>query len=1024
MKLPEIAVRRPVTTVMFFAAVTLLGCVAFFKLNLDMLPDIEPPAVSVITPYPGASAADVESEVTKYLEDQLSTTPDLDRLESKSKDNIAIVNCVFNWGTDLDVAVNDIREKIDLAKPDLADGAEEPFIFKFSSSMVPVLVMTVTAEESSPDLYRIVDKQIADPLKGMPGVGAIVYVGGQERQINVHFDREALEAYHLSVQQIRHVLAAENLNLPAGTAKIGRNELQIRVAGRYRDAAEIANTVIGSDGDALVRLRDVATVTDAFEEPQEWARSGKLSAIALLIQKQSGANTVTVIETIKERLKTLKEEVPADIEIHTILDNSDHIYAMINSLAEAAIVGGLLVIVVCFLFLRRFRTSLVVMLAIPFSIVAAFIALFAMGYTINVISLMSLAIAVGMVVDNAIVVLENIVRHVDDGKSPKPAAVEATSEVGMAVAASTLTSVAVFAPLLLVKGIAGIIFGQLAFMILITIVASLFISLTLTPMAASRLLRSRDERKPNPVFVWSERLLNKIETGYSHVLGWGLGHRKIVLSLIIIVFTGSLALIPLIGTEFFPEVDSGEVEVVLEMPEGTRGEVTARTTKEMLEAVNSIPEMQASYALAGQTKKGFLTALGFEEGTNIGRIGGRLTDKEKRIRSAKEIASELREQVMKLPGVEKFSASAVSSIQKAFLGGGRPISIEILGHDIEVTNEVADKIKRIVEATPGAVDVSVSRKRPRPEVRVRLDRDKAASLGVNVALVADALRTHYYGFDDTKFREAGDDFDIELRLKKDQRETIREIGETPIAALTGQTIKLRNVASVSEGFGPVEIERKNRVRVTKVQAGVQGKVLGDVVRDIREQMASLDLPPGVSIEWGGEVEEQRKAFRDLTLLLILGIALVYMVMAGEFEDFVDPFIIMFSVPFAFVGVIWAFAVTATPLNLMSFIGAIMLMGIVVNNAIVLVDYTKQLRARGMSLTEAVVTGGKTRLRPVLMTSLTTIFGMVPLALSRGEGSEVWNALGITVIGGLLVSGLVTLILVPLVYSLVHRSWAQ
>jgi HAE1 family hydrophobic/amphiphilic exporter-1 len=627
-------------------------------------------------------------------------------------------------------------------------------------------------------------------------------------------------------------------------------------------------------------------------------------------------------------------------------------------------------------------------------------------------------------VDDAIVVLENIVRHVDDGKPPKPAAVEGASEVGMAVAASTLTIVAVFAPLLLVKGIAGIIFGQLAFMILITIVASLFISLTLTPMASSRLLRSRDKRKLNPVFVWSERLLNGIETGYSHVLGWGIGRRKIVLSLIIIVFTGTLALIPLIGTEFFPEVDSGEVEVVLEMPEGTRGEVTARTTKEMLEAVNSIPEMRATYALAGQTEKGFLTALGFEEGTNIGRIGGRLTDKEKRIRSAKEIASELRALVKKLPGVKKYTASAVSAIQKAFLGGGQPISIEILGHDIEMTNEVADKIKRIVEATPDAVDVSVSRKRPRPEVQVRLDRDKAASLGVNVALVADALRTNYYGFDDTKFREAGDDFDIELRLKKDQRETIREIGETPITTLTGQTIKLRNVASVSEGFGPVEIERKNRTRVTKVQAGVQGRVLGDVVRDIREQTALLDLPPGVSIEWGGEVEEQRKAFRDLTLLLILGIALVYMVMAGEFEDFVDPFIIMFSVPFAFVGVIWAFVVTATPLNLMSFIGVIMLMGIVVKNAIVLVDYTKQLRARGMSLNEAVVTGGKTRLRPVLMTSLTTIFGMVPLALSRGEGSEVWNALGITVIGGLLVGGLVTLILVPLVYSLVHQRKAK
>jgi HAE1 family hydrophobic/amphiphilic exporter-1 len=1021
MKLPEISVRRPVTTVMVFAAVTLLGCVAFFKLNLDLLPDIEPPSVSVITPYPGASATDVESEVTKYLEDQLSTTPDLDRLESKSKDNIAIVTCVFNWGTDLDVAVNDIREKIDLAKPDLADGAKEPFIFKFSSSMVPVLIMTVTAQESSPDLYRIVDKQIADPLKRVSGVGAVVYIGGQERQINVHFDREAIEAYHLSVRQVRNVLAAENLNLPVGTAKIGRNELQIRVAGRYRDAAEIANTVIGSDGDALVRLRDVATVTDAFEEPQEWARSGKLPAIALLIQKQSGANTVTVIETIKERLKTLKTEVPADIEIHKIIDNSDHIYSMIYNLTEAAVVGGILVIVVCFLFLRRFRTSLVVTMAIPFSIIVAFIGLFTMGYTINVISLMSLAIAVGMVVDDAIVVLENIVRHVDDGKSPKLAAVEGASEVGMAVAASTLTIVAVFAPLLLVKGLAGIIFGQLAFIILITILASLFISLTLTPMASSRLLRSRDERKLNPVFAWSERLLNKIEAGYSHALEWGLRHRKMLLSLIIIVFTGSLALIPLVGTEFFPEVDSGEVEVVLEMQQGTRVEVTAGITQEMLKAVNAIPEMQASYALAGQTQKGFLTALGFEEGTNIGRIGGRLVEKEERSRHAKEIASELREQAMKLPGVEKFSASAVSAIQKAFLGGGRAISIDILGHDIEMTNKVAAEIRRIVEATPGSVDVSVSRKKPRPEVQVRLDRDKAASLGLNVALVADALRTNYYGFDDTKFREAGDDFDIELRLKKDQRETIRGIGETPITTLTGQTIKLRNVASVREAFGPVEIERKNRTRVTKVQAGVQGRVLGDVVRDVREKMASLDLPPGISIEWGGEVEEQRKAFRDLTLLLILGIALVYMVMAGEFEDFVDPFIIMFSVPFAFVGVIWAFVVTATPLNLMSFIGVIMLMGIVVKNAIVLVDYTKQLRAGGMTLNEAIVTGGKTRLRPVLMTSLTTIFGMLPLALSRGEGSEIWNALGITVIGGLLVSGLVTLILVPLLYSLVHRD---
>jgi HAE1 family hydrophobic/amphiphilic exporter-1 len=650
--------------------------------------------------------------------------------------------------------------------------------------------------------------------------------------------------------------------------------------------------------------------------------------------------------------------------------------------------------------------------------------LFSMGYTINVISLMSLAIATGMVVDNAIVVLENVVRHVDEGADPKSASVSGPSEVGMALAASSLTTVAVFGPLLFVKGLAGIIFGQLAFVILVTIITSLFVSLTLTPMACSLLLRAKSERRTNRVFTWSEELLKRIEAAYTYILGWTLHNCKVVLALIALVFFGSLALIPMVGTELFPEVDSGEVEVVLAMPEGTRDEVTARTTEKMLKAVDAIPEMQASYAVAGQTKKGFLSALGFDEGTNIGRIGGRLIDKEERKRSAKEIGVELRHKVMELPGVEKFSASAVSAIQKAFLGGGRPISIDVLGHDLETTNKVAQEIRNMAEKTPGAVDISISRKHPRPEVRVHLDRDRAASLGLNVALVADALRTNYYGFDDTKFREAGDDFDIELRLKADQRRSLLQIGETPLMTLTGQIVKLRNVATIEETFGPVEIDRKNRVRFTRVQAGVQGRVLGDVVHDIRAQMASLDLPPGVSIEWGGEVEEQRKAFRDLTLLLILGVMLVYMVMASQFEDFLDPFIIMFSVPFAFVGVVWAFIFTATSLNLMSFIGVVMLMGIVVNNAIVLLDYTKQLRQRGMELMEAIVTAGRTRLRPVAMTSLTTIFGMVPLALSRGEGSEIWNALGITVIGGLLVSGVVTLILVPIVYYMVHKPRSE
>ena len=1026
MKLPEIATGRPVATVMVFTAVLLLGLIAVFQLNLDLLPDIEPPAVSIITPYPGASASDVESDVTKYLEDQLSNTPNLDRLESQSKDNVSIINCVFTWGTDLDAAVNDIREKIDLAKPDLAKtrDAKTPFIFKFSSSMVPVLIMTVTANESLPDLYRIVDKQIGDPLKRLDGIGAVIYVGGQERQINVHFDPKALESRHLSVQQVRSIIATENMNLPAGSVKVGKNEFQIRVAGRYRDPAEIANTVVGKNGDAFVRLGDIAKVTDAHEEITEQAWSGNNPAITLLIQKQSGANTAKVVGAVKERLKTLKSELPSDIEIHTVLDTADHIYTMIKNLAETAIIAVILVTVVCTLFLRRFNSSFIVTLAIPLSIVCAFIGLFIKGYTINIISLISLSIAIGLVVDDAIVVIENIIRHLDQGKSPKQAAVEATSEVGLAVSASTLSIVVVFAPLLFVKGIVGIMFGQMAFVMLTTILASLIVSLTLTPLASSRLLRSEHGQKTNRFFNWGGQILNRLDASYARLLEWGLLHRKKVLAVIAIFFIGSLLLIPLIGTEFIPDVDTNEVEISLAMPEGSRLETTAATTQKMLHTLNNLPEMEASYALAGQTKKGFLSGMGFEEGTNIGRIGGRLVKKEQRRRSTKEIASELREHMAQLPGIERYYASATSAIQKAFFGGGHPISIEILGHDLEATNSIAEQIKQMVEKTPGTVDVSVSRKKPRPEIQVTLDRDRAASLGVNTLALADTLRTNYYGFNDSKFRNAGDDFSIELRLLLEQRQSLREIEEIPIMTLSGQSVKLRNIASIQEVAGPVEIERKNRQRVVKVMAGLQERPLGEVAADIRKQMAALQLPPGISVGWGGDVQEQEKAFRDLSLLFILGMVLVYMVMAGQFENFIDPFVIMFSVPVAFIGVIWAFVVVGTRLNLMSFTGLIMLVGIVVRNAIVLIDYTRQLRQRGLSLNEAIVTGGRTRLRPVLMTSLAMIFGMLPLALSRGEGSEMWNAMGITIIGGLTVGGFVTLILVPLIYSLVHRDRPQ
>ena len=1019
MKLPEIAVRRPVTITMIFSAIALIGIVGFLRLNLDMLPEIEPPAISVITPYPGASATDVESEVTKYLEDQLSTTPDLDRIESTSKDNISIINCIFNWGSDLDVAVNDIREKIDLAKSDLAAGSREPFILKFSSSMVPVLVATVTAKESLPDLYRIVDKQIADPLKRIKGVGSILFVGGKERQINIYFNREALEAYNLSIQQIRQILMAENLDAPAGSVKLKNKELQIRVAGRFKNTDEIANIVVGKNGDAFIRLKDIAEIDDNFEEPQEWCWAEGLPAMVMLVQKQSGANAVNVIDAINKKLEDLKTQLPADIETHLILDTSGHIKNMIKALTQSAFAGGILVIIICFIFLRTIITSFLVTLAIPLSILACFAGLYFKGYTLNAISLMSLALAMGMVVDDAIVVIDNIARHLDEGEDMKSAAVSGSSEVGMAVLASSLSIIAVFLPLLFVKGIAGIVFGQLSFMIILAIAMSNIVALTLIPMASSRLLHRRNEKAQNKLFAWSEEGFNQLENGYAYILDLALRYRKSTLFCAAILFFGSLLMITKVGTNFFPEMDSGDLEIVLEMPEGTRGEVTSSLTAQVLNIFDKRPEIETSYSLAGQTKDGFLTAVGFDEGTNIGRIGGRLIPKEKRDLSSKEVVADFRKEVEKIPGIEKYTARATSAIQQAFFGSGRAVCIEIMGHDIEATNAIAEKVRLIVFNTEGTEDVSVTRKKPRPEIQVKINRDKAASLGLNVGIIADVLRTNYYGFDSTKFREAGDDFDIELRLKQEERRSIAQIGEIPIMTLSGQTVKLRSVADIIETFGPVEIKRKNRVRITNVIAGVSDRFLGDIVSDIKKEIEKLDIPPGIFIQWGGEVEEQRKAFRDLALLLILGTILVYMVMAGQFEDFTDPFIIMFSLPFAYVGVIWAFVFTSTPLNIISFIGIIMLTGIVVKNAIVLVAYIKQLVEKGKSLNDAVIAGGRRRLRPVLMTGFTTVFGMVPLVLSRGEGAELWNTLGITVIGGLLMSGFVTLILVPLLYFIVH-----
>ena len=1027
MKLPEFSVRRRVTITMIFLAILIFGTLCLKRLKLDMLPKITPPVISVITFYPGANASDVESNVTKYLEDELTTVNNLDKISSISKDNLSVVNCTFKWGTNLDTASNDVRDKVDLAKPRLPDDVEKSLIFKFSSSSLPIVIAAITATESYPQLYQITDKMIADPLKRVPGVGTVILRAGLERQINVFLHKDKLEAYDISVQKLKAILKAENINLPAGNLKTGRFDFNLRIVGRFKDPKELNKLVIGQHKDHILYLRDVATIQDSFKEQIEKAWEDGCPGIVLMIQKQSEANTVEVVDAVMKKLRNIQKRIPKDVRIKIIIDSARDIRNSIRDLSKTVYFGGLLVIIITLLFLRKVRSSLIITLTIPFSLIIAFIFLYVFDYTINIISIMSLSIAIGMVVDNAIVVLENIMRHIEEGESPHSASVFGASEVGLAISASTLTTVVVFIPLIFVKGISGIIFHQLAAVVTITLLGSLFTSLTLTPMLSSAWLdQGSKKRKKNLfslLFTLGEKILIFFENIYTAILSFSLSHRWLIIFVGIIIFGVSMNLLRFTGSEFIPSIDSGDMEINFRMKEGTRLENTEKVAKKIMKIFErEIPEKESYYALIGQSREGVATALGFEEGSYVGRVGVKLVPKGQRKRSVKEIANVVRKDIEKIPGIKYLGVQVVSPVEKLFFGGGRkPIALEVLGSNSKTITEIAHKLKAMVEKIPGAVDVTTSERGYRPEIWIRLDRQKAAVLGLNMALVADTVRTAFYGNDPTKFRDAGDDYDIFVRLSPDDRRTFADIGNLTVYAATGKPIKLKNVAIITQKYGPIQIDRKNRQRIVTVDADTYGRSMGEVMEDIREKLKKFPLPPGVEIREGSDVEEQQKSFRDLRLLFLLGLVLVFMVMAAQFESFRDPFVIMFAVPFALVGVVWAFFLTHTTLNLMSFIGVIMLIGIVVNNAIVLVDYTNILRKRGIALFEAVKVAGTRRLRPVLMTTFTTIFGMLPMALSRGEGSEVWNPMGITVIGGLMVSTFVTLLIVPVLYTFFTRK---
>ena len=1020
MSLYSSSVKRPVTTILVFVALIVLGLFSLKNLPIDLFPDIETNTIMVMTTYTGTSAADIEQNVTRPLENTLNSVEHLKHITSNSRENISIITLEFEYGYDIDALTNDVRDKLDMVSSMMPDDANTPIIFKFSSDMIPIVLLSAQAGPSMPGLYKILDENVANPLARVDGVGSVSIAGAPKREIHVYLDPLRMEAYNLSVETVASLIGAENRNIPGGTFDIGNETYPLRVEGEFNDPKEIGNIVVGmSPTGGVVHLYDVARIDDSLEERAQESFSNGVPGAMIIVQKQSGANSVQISTKIAEELPNIQKNLPADVKLDYIVDTSDNIRNTISSLVETVLFALLFVGIVVFVFLGRWRATVIVLVTIPISLIASFIYLYATGNTLNIVSLSALSIAIGMVVDDAIVVLENVTTHIERGSAPMQAAVHGTNEVALSVMASTLTLIAVFFPLTLVKGMTGVLFKQLGWMVTIMMVLSLICALALTPMLCSRLLRLNvgDTKIFQKVYGPILKVLNKIDDFYARVLDKCVAHRWITTAAALGIFVASMFLMKFVGSEFFPVNDNGRLGVTLELPIGTRVEiakdVASRLYKEWTE---KYPEITVFNYRVGQASSDNTFASMQDNGSHIISMNITLLDADKRKRGITEIAGGMRNDLKNYPEIKK-SLVNVGGQRGAGMTGQSTLDYEIYGYDFTKTDSVAQRVKRILESLPGAADISVSRSDYQPEYHVEFDREKLALYGLNLSSAATMLRNRINGSTASYFREDGEEYDIKVMYDPEHRRSISDIENIMLYNSMGKGVRLKEVGTVVERFNPPTIERKDRERIITVSAVVQDRPMSEVIADAQPLIDKIDKPGDVYISLSGSFEDQQDSFGDLGTLGLLIILLVYIVMAGQFESFTYPAIIMTSIMFAFSGIVLILLLTGTSLNVMSFIGAIMLIGIVVKNGIVLIDYINLNRERGMSIRRAVITGGHSRLRPVLMTSMTTILGMVPMAVGTGVGSEMWRPMGIAVIGGLAMSTLMTLLFVPTMYTI-------
>lgn len=1037
MNLAKFALRNPITILMAVLGSIILGIISFSKMPVDMFPDITFPSITVATFYPGANPQDMERMVTYPVEKAVSTVNGVKYVASISRQGASLVTIYFNWGTNLDGAQSDVLQAVNLIHGDLPKDVQYPIIRKFDIAQISVVFIALMGGGlNEGQLYDLAYNVVEPEIEHVPNIASARVVGGKIREIFVHFDRERLQAFNLSPESVVQAVQQANLILPSGDIKAGPYDYRLFTETQFSLVRPIEDIIVTNVRKQPVYLRDIGEVKDDFQDQTNMIRVNGQPAVALAVQKTSGTNTIQVVDDVRKALPRIARMLPPGVVMLELFDQSTYIRNSVKTLQHEALMGAFLAVLVILVFLRNIRSTMIVSLAIPISIVCAFILLYFNNLSLNTFTLGGLALGVGRLVDDAIVVLENIYRHRSRGKSPHEASIQGAGEVGLAVLASTITTIVVFLPVVFITGIAKLLFTPLALTVAFSLIASYFVSLTVIPVLSRKYLHPEIEDLLPTSLSTLDRLkwqfkgyFERIDASYQNVLTWALAHRKTVVMVVVVALLGSLPLWFFIGSEFFPSMDESQFRFIVQLPVGTRLEESARMAARMEKIIQDavgkdIKAIQVNFGIPSGTVSAIWSQ---NTGPHMGWIRVRLVPPEERKLTSDELMDKLRPKLLReFPGTRIFFVSGGIVRMLISFGYDNPIDVEILGYDFKAAQKLAEEVAIIIRSTPGAKDVRVSREPDYPQQNIVIDRERAALLGLNVAQIAKSIQTFINGYQSSVFSDpqTGNQYYITVRALEKDRASISDLSHIFVFNAQGRHISLDNIASISRGAGPIQIERKYQQRIIHVTANTFGRDLGSVAGDIQAKLDKIQLPPNFKINLSGAVESQRESFISLLGALILAIVLVYMVLASQFKSLVDPFIIMFSVPLGMIGVLWALFLTETNLSVTSFMGVIMMAGIVVSNGILLVDYTNRLRGRGMQLEEAVVLAGRTRLRPILMTTLCTILGLIPMAVGMGEGSESNAPMAIAVIGGLSVSTLLTLVFIPTLYTIFERRFKR